>query len=91
MKYDSQALKIRIKLATSRINLHMEKYLNSVYGRRKEIADLLRSDHQERAMIQTKHLVSYSYSFLYTSFTHLLHLFLFFPSFFLSDCVVDKG
>lgn len=51
MGFEYDKFKVQIKLAISRINNLQVKHQNSLCGRRKEVADLLRNGQEERARL----------------------------------------
>ena len=51
MGFEYDKFKVQIKLAISRINNLQMKHQNSLCGRRKEVADLLRNGQEERARL----------------------------------------
>lgn len=52
MGFEYDKFKVQVKLAISRITSLQQKHQNSLCGRRKDIADLLKAGQEERARLQ---------------------------------------
>lgn len=52
MGFEYDKFKVQVKLAISRIVSLQQKHQNSLCGRRKDIADLLKAGQEERARLQ---------------------------------------